>query len=505
MISLAFPKETENNYLLFQGRLMGPLGPNCQPPEGESIDFDLAKGKLFWQSPGLFQENNCGHDTVKGMFEYIPILRHSMIAASPTSQYPCRIAVTSKDKYNRDVVTYANEGFLTRGSTSYSYNTATDPTAIVHSEYFAEKGLWSWWTITENLGSPGHPRYYHLNQISKIEAFGKTQVIVYYRLTQYIQYDPTISGWYVPGLTTPLAWGAIQMILPRKIGSVYESLKVSDFVVDTNPYEFSPNLAIHFVSMLVDQYWPGHFPLKDRHYGDLAMEASSKVIANDVNMLQFLRDFRHPTQMIPKLKNLKSLKSYANDYLSVKYGLMLTIADLSTIFDAFKRMKANRDRNGFKTYSAGHIESQVIGKNQYQLEQHIKLGIGDEDQLFELLEEGLDMIGFLPTMEVIWDLVPYTFVIDWFVSLGGFLERLDSRDRLRRLNIRYVTMSRKSSVVKVISPSLTSPYAGELVWVHYHRWVSDQCPVPPLSLKSNILNFDHWIEGTALLLQRGKR
>jgi hypothetical protein len=221
-------------------------------------------------------------------------------------------------------------------------------------------------------------------------------------------------------------------------------------------------------------------------------------------MIAFIRDLRKPQEMIPKLKNLKSLKSLANNYLTVNYGILPTIADVQTIVDAFKSAKPYLDKNGFKTYGAGYSDSTVVGDITYDLEQHIKLAIQDNDADILSLMNRLDSWGLLPTAENLWDLVPYSFVIDWLVDVGGYLERIDTRLRLKRLDIRYVTSSLKQTLRRDISPSNSFPYTGYVSLVQYHRWVSDQCPVPPLSLETTFQDFNHWLESTALLVQRQK-
>lgn len=253
---------------------------------------------------------------------------------------------------------------------------------------------------------------------------------------------------------------------------------------------------------ILDQMFP--YPIEDKNYGDLAQDAAEKVDRNNVNMIAFLRDLRHPTEMIPKLKKLKSLKGLAGNYLSVEYGILPTISDLENIVAAIKKRKPYLDKNGFSTYSAGYTKSISDGDFTHTLEQHLKLAIENEDNELQMLTEAVDSWGFLPTFTNVWDLVPYSFVLDWFVDVGGLLERVDTRLKLLQYNIRYVTMSRKTVSTKRLRGSVISPYIGTVQVVDYHRWVSDQCPLPPLSLNLTFRDFNHWLESGALLLQRAK-
>jgi hypothetical protein len=274
----------------------------------------------------------------------------------------------------------------------------------------------------------------------------------------------------------------------------------------------SPAGALNFVDskayQVIDKViWRN--PETGADYGDLAMKAVNKVNANSVNMIAFFRDLRDPAAMIPKLRNLSKLKTLADNYLVLKYGILPTIDDLQSIFEAFKRVKPHVDRNGFSVYRATESRTLTSDGIRLDVDQRIKVAIEDEDDEFQMLIQRLDSMGFYPTFQNVWDLIPYSFVLDWFVDVGGFLERVDTRLRIARLNIRYATMSRKDTGMLAIAPahSTTNPtfYTGSIQAVHYQRWVSDQCPQPPAFAQSETDPLSHWIEGAALIAQRGKK
>jgi len=228
------------------------------------------------------------------------------------------------------------------------------------------------------------------------------------------------------------------------------------------------------------------------------------VNANSVNMIAFLRDLRKPQELIPKLRKLKKLRTTAGNYLSYKYGILPTIDDLKSIVAAVLKLKPYLDKNGFKTYGAGFTDSYTSSSITTKLEQHIKIAISDEDSAFDAIASKLDSMGFLPTLENVWDLIPYSFVLDWFVDVGDFLHRVDSRLRLVRLNIRYATMSRKETTSYKLIAGPNLPFAGPIDLVRYQRWVTDHCPVPPLSVSTPFSVSDHWLEAGALILSRSK-
>jgi hypothetical protein len=98
--------------------------------------------------------------------------------------------------------------------------------------------------------------------------------------------------------------------------------------------------------------------------------------------------------------------------------------------------------------------------------------------------------------------VPYSFVIDWFIDIGDFLERVDTRLRISRLNIRYVTMSLKRNITRKFVFSSSFPFVGTATLVDYSRWTEDQCPLPPLTSSGTTTVSNHWLEAGALIAQR---
>jgi hypothetical protein len=140
----------------------------------------------------------------------------------------------------------------------------------------------------------------------------------------------------------------------------------------------------------------------------------------------------------------------------------------------------------------------------FDLVQRIKVAIEDEDSTFQALAQKVDSMGFALTLQNVWDLIPYSFIVDWFIDIGGFLERSDTRMRLSRLNIKYATMSEKTTISRSLIPNVALPVSGTLSVVHYHRWTEDHCPVPPLIPSSTPSVSSHWLEAGALIVQRAK-
>jgi hypothetical protein len=497
VIKMFYPKESEDRYFHWHNMLWGP-SDTLGALSGEVMPFKSALESIE-ESRGIFRENDVTHQSIVGDIMYHPIL--GGVRPTPTAQYPRSVEVAV---YGYDGKTprwiKANAGIASdKGSTMIYSSTVVQQYAYERDPITNRWTVYEMWAFATNPGVITNVYKYVFKTWPNVNnTFSAQQIIV----------DTGTGG--IPtnfDLTKQQSFATIKTFVNGRVKSTGTS--TGQFGMIYRAYlagvVFKPKLVRDQINMLVASLFPEKFPIEDKHYGELAQDASELVNKIRINMIAFLRDLRHPTEMIPKLKNLKSLKSIANDFLSVKYGILPTISDVENIVGTFKRHGPYVDSNGFDTYSASFRDELTQDGLSFTLEQHIKLAIGEEDSEFGALISRLDSMGTLPTFQNLWDLVPYSFVIDWLVDVGGFLERIDARLRLSRLNIAYATMSRKASIIGTLaSETVEHPFTGSIEWVHYHRWVSDQCPVPPLPLQSNIKDFDHWLESSALLIQRAK-
>lgn len=240
--------------------------------------------------------------------------------------------------------------------------------------------------------------------------------------------------------------------------------------------------------------------LEEDPWYELAQRASENFRCVPFNALEFFADLDNPSAMIPKLKRLKDL---AGGYLSVHYGLLPTVDDLQSLYKSIVKKKHFVDRNGFQTVSAGSIKEAVVDDISFTLEQHLKLGVDNEDSRVQSLLTGLENMGVMPNVSNLWQLVPYSFVVDWFVGIGPMLESYDSNSRLNRFNVRYVTSSVKRTAVIPLGMTAFG-LQGDIQVRRYDRNVSSTVPKSPVDLSFPLSVSNHWLEASALIIQRAK-
>lgn len=499
MITLTLPKDTEDRYVWFNNVMYGPFDPSYVA-EGVLVPFDSTLTALE-QGTGIYGENAVTHDKLSGNFNYHPLL-HGMIPV-PTAVYPNAMKFPCIDYNGTHRLVTANYGLAVSGGTS-RYTVSGGG----YHQFAFEKIDMTSWSVIDAIASYSDPTW--IVQVTEIifrllpdHYIGAGQ---YWLSSHAISYSLGGGIHGAPDFRNPVSYDYLRSIPYGSSPGIHDS--ISSYVGYSFTADEDPSVSTRDAKLVIDSIvatiFPKEFPIEDKDYGDLAMEASETVNRNKVNMLEFLHDARHPTELIPKLKQLRHLKGMSNNYLTVHYGILPTVRDLENIVKAFRNAARYFDKNGFGSYTAGSTVTKNIDSMSYTLVQRIKLAIDDEDnELIDLINK-IESAGFLPTFQNIWDLIPFSFVIDWFADVGGYLERLDANFRIARLNIRYVTMSRKTTSSGYSPPSVETPFVGTVEWVHYHRWVSDQCPVPRLILQPTFQDFNHWLESTALVIQRSK-
>jgi hypothetical protein len=147
------------------------------------------------------------------------------------------------------------------------------------------------------------------------------------------------------------------------------------------------------------------------------------------------------------------LKNFANGHLNVSFGWLPFISDVKSIHKLLRRCVSN--------YEAFLSNSLKVHKRRYQLkldnpveEPHVffgsssdPLGFGYHEYTsdgppvyrftveytyainpspYNLVKGCLDQLGIRKDAQIIWDALPYSFIVDWFFNVGQLLHRLSS-------------------------------------------------------------------------------
>jgi hypothetical protein len=209
----------------------------------------------------------------------------------------------------------------------------------------------------------------------------------------------------------------------------------------------------------------------------------------------------HGKQLIQDLDNV---------YLPLKYGYGLTVSEAHELGHKLLTLKQK-------------YQSLFSGKFQMRARKTISTGVGSarvnylanvkvQDNKFSKLYALIFNSGFWPTLSTAYDYIPYSFCVDWFVSIGDLLGQIDLYGY--RCNMQLLSKVKSVIVDNGYMPARTlianSPAVPESVMVaisYYKRWIEDQWDSPPFKLDVPLIGmspgkFSHYTEATALLTQR---
>jgi hypothetical protein len=208
----------------------------------------------------------------------------------------------------------------------------------------------------------------------------------------------------------------------------------------------------------------------------------------------------------------------ANTWLEIRYGWQPV---LNSIFDLaeFNRTKAKRFRvEGSKVhdvpptayYDDVQTDPEITGTGHYTAK-YVCAFRGDywvRDH--ELFDKG--RLTPLNPASLLWELLPYSFVADWFVDIGGYLQNLESAmgagvEFIRGYEVQMYVVNANTTLAvsrRQTSPGssiVTADVQGSLKDVRRRRLVLTDSPVPRFPSLKPELGWKRLISGAALITQ----
>lgn len=245
------------------------------------------------------------------------------------------------------------------------------------------------------------------------------------------------------------------------------------------------------------------FPDMRVDWGELAADAYSSVPFFKSNGIAYAKDLSDLKQSAQStLSLLTSLgrggrlaKKAANLFLSFYYGWRLMIKDSEELVNAYQKvasLRSNRCRctsqRSWESRGASYTATLQCYYRRYASASKLDQFILDNDLTL--------------TPENIWDLVPFSFVVDWFINIGNVLEDASNYYNFTQKHEVICTGRSIKAVKNTSARCLSSRYAGTVAISYYRRKYTNG-PVSPTFHFSNSVNpLDHAIEGTALIVSR---
>lgn len=246
-----------------------------------------------------------------------------------------------------------------------------------------------------------------------------------------------------------------------------------------------------------------------RDLGDmrpLGNECIDQLGVIDANLYGFFRDLSSAGDTVKSIWSFikdPDIAHGANAWLSNRYGDRLTVADVQEIIGSFS-LDGYRSAASLPTSTRTRMTDRLTDESfSYDLTLTMTLRCHPKDGIADVLRKMSDF-GIGLELSNVWDLVPYSFVVDWFVNVGDLFEAID-----RRLYQSYWTIDTVVSARRIVSRPLhqsaltfSGQEVADLRSVDYDRMVEKSIPTMPFSLEFGCPDLVHVIDGTALLIQR---
>jgi hypothetical protein len=247
-------------------------------------------------------------------------------------------------------------------------------------------------------------------------------------------------------------------------------------------------------------------PYVDRNY--LAQRAYQDLGYIDNNGIAYLLDslrlegtiesFVSSLKSVLRTRGKKRAKAFASSYLSEHYGLRLQLLDTIEYvknISSYSMSISNRRCAGEQSISANGWQGTARYQCYYSW---------SPETISDVTNELLSYLDTVPSLENIWDMIPLSFVIDWFISLGDELTALDNAVNLTtKYDVHGWTLT--TYLQRAVEPSMAlTGLAYNLEEKYFSRQVGKTpiIPLPPIDTESTSSLPSHFCEGAALYVAR---
>lgn len=244
-------------------------------------------------------------------------------------------------------------------------------------------------------------------------------------------------------------------------------------------------------------------------WGKMAQKTVETISFADTNGLQYfpeLLTLKTLCQQFLKV-DVRSPKALAGAYLAWKYGVESTFRDTKLYGKGVSRFLADRlgKQLPWKAVRAADHSTVSTVCGSLETELHYKIFYRHYDDAILNGYRFLREWGLAPTVTAAWDLVPFSFALDWFVNIGSFFEQIDARPLMAMYKVLGVTKSEKRILRLNPECVLSSMLAtGNISFTTYERITQRRADEPHFAYDTP-QSFDNHVEATALLIQKGFR
>lgn len=207
-------------------------------------------------------------------------------------------------------------------------------------------------------------------------------------------------------------------------------------------------------------------------------------------------------------RDVLSGRSLSERWLEYIYGWLPLMGDIHDNYQLLTRQVKQKDSVFTVTANVSFNYARVATEHNQDYSKHWTCTSKSRAQYKVRLNngflEGLDTAGVLNPLSIAWELVPFTFVVDWFVPIGNVLESLTATAGLTFLDGFWSSTQEckfYAELKGVENRKLLQKGGLEVVNFNFHRNLLNDFALPQLYGKTNPFSTTHTLSALALLRQ----
>lgn len=258
-----------------------------------------------------------------------------------------------------------------------------------------------------------------------------------------------------------------------------------------------------------------HLPMFDERevFGTLNDECASQARYVDCNtpmlMRELLRLKKDTTALVQLLGGKISHKTLSSLFLSQKYGARLTVRDAKLILDKVTDHLCGLmpPQDIYRVHSRKHLVLPKPGEVFLtDFECDVVSTIWYKPRPQWTLDRSIHQLAqwdMLPTLQNVWDFIPYSFVVDWFLDVEGALVSLDNKFQWQLCQVLENVESKHYETYVSGTTVFGTGVSGDLRFTVYNRKVQSQLTSRQFHFTPSLKNpIHHVAELGALIAQK---
>jgi len=221
----------------------------------------------------------------------------------------------------------------------------------------------------------------------------------------------------------------------------------------------------------------------------------------------------------PSNRGRLSTRDIADQWLEIQYGWKPLLSDLYGAVEVLRQKDSDRQRyyitakqTARDTVSSSDLDDDGQWVGTIRTTKELSVFVRLDYYVSCRWASSLSQLGISNPLALAWELVPWSFVVDWFVPIGGYLSSLDATSGLSFLggskSVRSITESTIAYTrIRVPSPASVDTISanGTKMAKTITRTVYLSSPAPGALYTKNPLSYDHVSNALALLRGAFKR